>query len=817
MNGERVDSEVRRLLTDARPEMEQGWQHEARAAVVEAQAQRARSKTGVSVRRRLVYAIGALALGLVLYRPAVRLITPGPPLVTVAGVRGSATDHRGHALSLGDRLPADSVIRTGAGGRVTLFTRRGTELTLNAGSELALRRDGRRADLRRGEVYCRNREHELAQIRTPGGRIELLGTELDAAVRDERATAVTVIEGKIRLANAHGDAVVPAGRRALLTAAERPDSGSPITSTAELAWYDGRFSVVSGQGQIAYTVTRASSPILEVWAMDTDGTGKHLVKSYLGSYGRDAGQWLGDSSWIAISTEHNFLFAQMRGATWLLNGDTGEELRLELPPLFIARQTIVSPDGHYVAFIGADQTASDRRAWTYGVFLYDLEHDLFRQLYQGSVAGHHIAWAPDSRHVLASLGEKYSVLAQPLALIDVDTGEVQDLGVYGTDASFSPDGTQVAYCGDFPTGSHVFRDGTPDGGSVFVFDLPTGVTRRINPRGAGGHRSVWSTDGRRVAYWEVEDRPNDNRALSLHVAPTDGSGPVQVYRTEGYAWVQRLAWAPSGDALYAVISSGPDPHSGGVLVIAADGSGVIADLGGNAGDSQFTHEQQAEFDVAYGHLTSATARQCLNAEHIRMDGRLREARGAFRSFADLVSGLLWTAPHLNFSAQDLLSYADVATAEASRPDAEVFSEVCQDRIGSLADRLIDETARSGQWPSQTWFLEHTLGPLRPDPLGPGNYSPDMYFRCPVGDETGADHPIAYTYAAPRAGKDPAVGDVIASCPVHHYRLVWTKHMQQMLDHQRQRESERTEAFAQTGGKARQPRQDDMRAEPSTES
>ncbi len=225
MNRETFDGDVRKLLADARPTLPAGWQEEAVSALRTTRVER-------KPRPKVAYALGlAVVAGLVaagvLLRPSVppsqNTATPpgrkltiaaapvAPPtrqavstasvggtcaigvrpavlqtahsaqpqmvaattvdkqLLAVVAAKGMATDGAGQALRVGARLPAGCVVRTGGDGRVTLVTRRGSELTLGAKSSLALSSDGRTADLQAGRVYCRNRGHEFAALTTPRG------------------------------------------------------------------------------------------------------------------------------------------------------------------------------------------------------------------------------------------------------------------------------------------------------------------------------------------------------------------------------------------------------------------------------------------------------------------------------------------------------------------------------------------------------------------------------------------------------------------------------------------------------------------------
>jgi hypothetical protein len=202
----------------------------------------------------------------------------GDSALVVLAARRPVTDGSGRVLSLGSRLALGAAVHTGKGGRVTLVTRRGSEFTLNANTELVLlSRDT--ANLRAGEIYCRSRAGEIRFINTPAGRVELLGTVIDVVAKDGHSVAVTVIAGKVRLSNSHGQAVVPAGRRSLLVASRPPTPGGSVSTFAATTWYTGHASMPSGPADILYPVKRGEGLLTEIWAMKADGSGKHRLKT----------------------------------------------------------------------------------------------------------------------------------------------------------------------------------------------------------------------------------------------------------------------------------------------------------------------------------------------------------------------------------------------------------------------------------------------------------------------------------------------------------------------------------------------------------
>lgn len=160
------------------------------------------------------------------------------PLLVVIAAQQPATDKTGHKLVIGDKILDGATLQTGKGGRLNLITRRGSEIALNSNSEISLVAGSLSARLTKGEIYCRSRQKEIEQITTPAGNIKLLGTIVNTQIKDKKTVAVTVLEGKVRLENAHGEAVVDSGKKSLLVAQLAPETGKTVNLATEIDWYD---------------------------------------------------------------------------------------------------------------------------------------------------------------------------------------------------------------------------------------------------------------------------------------------------------------------------------------------------------------------------------------------------------------------------------------------------------------------------------------------------------------------------------------------------------------------------------------------------
>jgi hypothetical protein len=732
--------------------------------------------------RRLAY--GAAALAACAALAAAVLAKPvDQQLLAVVAVQQPAKAGPGRALAVGDRLPAGSVLRTGAGGKLTVVTRHGSEFTLAAKSELALSTDGRSGTLRRGRLYCRNRQHEFAMIATAAGRIELLGTVVDAAVKDTHQVAVTVVEGQVRLANAHGHAVVNAGRRALLVAQLAPDDGEPVNTAAETAWYDGRGSVISDFGEISYSVQRVEGLLMEAWAMNADGSGKHRVRSYVGSWSW-ADKWLPGERrlWLKLSppiwTMPDYATHTATGdrgggmlgewqQSWLLDAATAQDAPLVVPAGFTGLVgPALSPDGRRLAFLGSRRTGPNELTdYETGVWIYDLETGEVTKLLGGP--WDQPAWSPDGRTLAVAEGHGSNDNFR-LALVRVSDGRLTDLGVRGVTPTFSPDGTRLAYVDDYQKD---YGDGwwASNLGHAYVLDLVHGgAPRPISPATERVSRPRWSPDGTRLLLglaWVVPDADFDLRD-KLCVAAADGSGFAEVYRPSG-GRTGVADWAPSGGHILIRTDKG-------VAVLATDGSGVVAKLGGTKADSHLSSAEAAQTEAAAAAVNEAVFQYAVGKVR-EFQGRTAEALAAYRAAAELFEGLPWRYPLADLSTGNVLGYADELYALANRPAEAVQTATCKTHLNELG-LLLPWYAHEhgGAFPADLSALGPWAAQDRPGspptvdewPIGHPDVIPAMV-KCPEGD--------SYVYTPPAPGQAPKVGDTLLACPRHpQFTIVWER-------------------------------------------
>lgn len=146
--------------------------------------------------------------------------------------------------------------------------------------------------------------------------------------------------------------------------------------------------------------------------------------------------------------------------------------------------------------------------------------------------------------------------------------EGKDLGSAGQGGSvvmISPDGKQVI-------GDHL-------GSGIWVLDLATGVTRRLDI-GKGAMGPIWSPDGKYVA-WRM--------ATGIYRVPASGAGESQLLLKQDHLTVPE-SWSPDGRyILYAQVN--PSTGSGDLFALPVDGNQqplVLADSPANEGQGQFS-------------------------------------------------------------------------------------------------------------------------------------------------------------------------------------------------------------------------------------
>jgi Tol biopolymer transport system component len=694
---------------------------------------------------------------------------------TLIAARPPVTDGKGNILQLGDRLPAGCKVMTGEKGRVSLITRGGSELTLNSNSKLALAKNGKEATLSRGELYCRNRAHEFAAILTAAGRIELLGTTVDANMKDKQTVAVTVVEGKVRLENAHGEAIVDSGKKSLLNAQLPPEGGETVNTATETAWYDGRGSFVSDSGKIAYAICRSEEVLSEIWVMNKDGSGKQRVKSFIGGPW-PSGPWLQGTqqylvstfspAWVLPDNEGNIANNSLGGwrmfdtfrQIWLLDVGNGQTSPFKLPDGFKEIFEIAySPDDTRVAISSFRQTGPNRGTdWESGIWVCDLKTGTVTRVTDNDWDSP--AWSPDGQ-MLAVSKMWNSSIGHQLAFVSLADGKMTDPGVRGTDAAFSPDGTKIAYVDDYQ-GDYGDGTTTTNVGRIYVMDLVGGVPPTlVSPKNERARQPHWSPDGSRLLYTVFHRKSDGGKSeysSDLYVSTPDGSETKCILQGDG-CW---SAWAPNGDLIY-------NAYIDNIMTVSPHGAGIIANLGGNKADSLLTAAEQQQVDAATAAIQEAIFQYAV-AKVAEFKGKIAESRAAFRAAADIFAGLPFNYPLVGFSTNNVIHYTDSINALANRSDEVFLEENCKehmDLVGVMVPWYAND--HDGTFAPDLATLKAWIGTKKSRFNAWPSIRADIreaMFKCPSG--------LDYIYTPPAPGTKPKIGEVVLACP-HHSGLQTT--------------------------------------------
>jgi hypothetical protein len=201
---------------------------------------------------------------------------------------------------------------------------------------------------------------------------------------------------------------------------------------------------------------------------------------------------------------------------------TGKRLAdVVLPSGCEALYMAISPDAQRVAFTGSRKTEGRKQ---YGLFVCEVQGGPARLLVEQSLKTL-AAWSPDSHRLAIGAGAGYS-RHQPLQIVDITTGEMDDTGILGAGASWSPDGKLIA-CTTAVQGGGSWFAGVPTDGKLGIYNVEQRRMRVVEGT-EGALQPAWSKSGNFVAYVAggkigIASLDGGNKAM---VQPPDGA-PIQ--------------------------------------------------------------------------------------------------------------------------------------------------------------------------------------------------------------------------------------------------------------------------------------------------
>lgn len=166
-------------------------------------------------------------------RPA--LAENGGQVVSVLGTAEVLREGRWQPVDAGAALAAGEVVRTGAGSRVAVLLANGSQLKLNANSQLELKRIAPPSEgllpttqmlqsvlrVLNGEIWVRNGGEPL-DIQTVPATASIRGTEFTLAAGPGDAARLAVLDGLVEFSNPQGSVLVAANEQATVKLGEAP-------------------------------------------------------------------------------------------------------------------------------------------------------------------------------------------------------------------------------------------------------------------------------------------------------------------------------------------------------------------------------------------------------------------------------------------------------------------------------------------------------------------------------------------------------------------------------------------------------------------
>jgi TolB protein len=246
---------------------------------------------------------------------------------------------------------------------------------------------------------------------------------------------------------------------------------------------------------------------------------------------------------VTPTTLHGTIaFSTLGGDIWVIDADGSGRRRLTHSGAGNDFDPDLSPDGRHVVFrTSRGRHASDSNGiGLEGIFVVDTETRRERQI-QPRTGGLFPAWSPDGRKIVFSGVPRRGSTMDTIHLMNPDGSGVVDLGPPGECATWSPDGSKLAFCSHHGDGNWAVWVINRDGTGLRQLTHPT----LIEPAGSHGDSpGAWSPEGRRIVY--TSDADGDNE---LFVMNADGSDQHRLTYFAGGD--DANAWLPDGRIVFA--------------------------------------------------------------------------------------------------------------------------------------------------------------------------------------------------------------------------------------------------------------------------
>jgi Tol biopolymer transport system component len=199
-----------------------------------------------------------------------------------------------------------------------------------------------------------------------------------------------------------------------------------------------------------------------------------------------------------------------------------------------------SPDGNKIAFFStrpSDPGTTNEDPIPYHDTLYEIDVSSGKEKRLLDMPASNFRWSPDGKHMLfISSYEDPDQAKSAVYILDLQTGgqrRVTDFG-QGTSATWSPDGTQIAFSmGD---------DKTSD---VYIVSFDGQSTRCLTDSKTVNARPAWSPDGKTIAYLAMNPLGLGNTDVGVYAVNPDGTNRKMISSIMAYS----ALWSPDGKLL----------------------------------------------------------------------------------------------------------------------------------------------------------------------------------------------------------------------------------------------------------------------------